>query len=249
MSGPEETPARSIEGEDYAGATVWGVNFEGAEFEDVNFTDATMKRVWLRNMTVDGFVDHLVVNGVDVTAAVNAGDRWWPLRGMLRPTDADGHRSAWTALRTQWDGLIADFTSAGDDAPLVSVGGEWSLRDTLRHLVFVTDKWLFAPLAGATQFSWLGLSNTGSRDFPWPGVDKTAEPTWDETLVEYRDRCRRVTEFLDRFDPVTCPAEVEVIENGTVPGAECCHAVFEEEFEHLRYAVRDLAAIRGGAPR
>ena len=245
MSEPGGTSPRSIEGEDYAGATVWGVNFAGASFEDVNFTDATMRRVWLRQVSIDGFIENLVVNGVDVTAAVNAGDPWWPLRGILRPTDGAGHRETWSALRARWDDTIAAFEAAGGESPLVSVEGEWSLRDTLRHLVFVTDKWLFAPLTGATTFTWLGLSNTGSRDHPWPGVDPAADPDWSETLRAYDDRCRRVTEFLDGFDPASLPAEAEVLENGTVPAVECCFAVFEEEFEHLRYAVRDLATVRG----
>lgn len=238
---------RSIEGEDFGRATVWGVNFAGANFEDVNFTDATMSRVWLRNVSVDGFVEHLVVNGVDVTAVVNAGDPWWPLRGMLRPTDGDGHRAAWVALTSAWDAAIERAHRLGDDTMRVSVGGEWSFRDTLRHLVFVTDKWLFAPLAGATRFSSIGLSNTGSRDYPWPSVDRDANPDLGAVIGEYRARSQRVGEILETFDPASIPAEVEILENGTMPGAECFYAVFEEEFEHLRYATRDLAILEARA--
>lgn len=129
----------------------------------------------------------------------------------------------------------------------VSVGGEWSFRDTLRHLVFVTDKWLFAPLAGATRFSSIGLSNTGSRDYPWPSVDRDANPDLGAVIGEYRARSQRVGEILETFDPASIPAEVEILENGTMPGAECFYAVFEEEFEHLRYATRDLAILEARA--
>jgi len=31
-----------------------------------------------------------------------------------------------------------------------------------------------------------------------------------------------------------------VLENGTAPALMCFHVVLEEEFEHLRYALRDL---------
>lgn len=244
MSGPDESSPREIEGEDFAKATVWGVNFAGANFEDVNFTDATMKRVWLRNVTVDGFVERLVVNGVDVTDTVNAGDPWWPLRGMLRPSDGDGHRAAWVALRDAWSELIASAREVSTEAFGISVNGEWSLRDTLRHLVFVTDKWLFAPLIGATEFAPIGLSNSGSRDYPWPGVDKDADPDPNEVVAAYVERSRRVSEYLATFDPAGLPAEVEILENGTMPAAECLYAVFEEEFEHLRYATRDLSIVR-----
>jgi hypothetical protein len=33
------------------------------------------------------------------------------------------------------------------------------------------------------------------------------------------------------------------MENGAVPTLECFYAVLEETFEHLRYAVRDLAVL------
>lgn len=245
MSASDGSP-RSLEGEDYAGATVWGVSFAGAEFEDVNFTGASMKRVWLRDVEMDGFVERLVVNGVDVTEVVNAGDRWWPLRGMLRPVDGDGHRAAWDSLQEAWTALIDEARSMGGSAMTTSVNGEWSLRDTLRHLIFVTDKWLFAPLAGATVFSAIGMSNSGSRDHPWPGVDRDADPDPESVLEAHRTRSQRVTEFLAGFDPTAIPAEVEILENGTVPGVECLYAVFEEEFEHLRYATRDLGLVRSG---
>jgi len=37
--------------------------------------------------------------------------------------------------------------------------------------------------------------------------------------------------------------EVEVLENGTVALIECFYTLFEESFEHLRYALRDLAQL------
>lgn len=36
---------------------------------------------------------------------------------------------------------------------------------------------------------------------------------------------------------------VEVLENGTVPLIDCLYTVFEESFEHHRYAVRDLVQL------
>lgn len=43
------------------------------------------------------------------------------------------------------------------------------------------------------------------------------------------------------MDDVT--REVEVLENGTAPIIECLYSVFEESFEHHRYAVRDVAQL------
>ena len=50
--------------------------------------------------------------------------------------------------------------------------------------------------------------------------------------------CLRRRLVVDEFT-----REVEVLENGTVALIECFHTVFEEAFEHLRYALRDLAQL------
>jgi hypothetical protein len=39
---------------------------------------------------------------------------------------------------------------------------------------------------------------------------------------------------------------VEVLENGPNPIRECIYTVLEEEFEHNRYATRDLTELEGG---
>jgi hypothetical protein len=37
------------------------------------------------------------------------------------------------------------------------------------------------------------------------------------------------------------PETVAIEKNGNVPALMCLHVVLEEEFEHLRYMIRDLA--------
>jgi hypothetical protein len=58
--------------------------------------------------------------------------------------------------------------------------------------------------------------------------------------AEQSDRFRQ---FVAATDLSALPAETEVMENGAVPTLECFYAVLEETFEHLRYAVRDLAVL------
>jgi hypothetical protein len=69
--------------------------------------------------------------------------------------------------------------------PHVSVGGEWSFAQTLRHLVLATD-------------AWFG---------------------------------RSILEIEQPFHPIGQAV------------LSCLHLIFEEEWEHHRYAVRDLGAI------
>jgi hypothetical protein len=123
-----------------------------------------------------------------------------------------------------------------------SVGGEWSFVETLRHLVFAMDKWFTAPILGE-GFHPIGLPNTGSADFGWPGLDHDADPALNDVLAVRAQRAERLRGYLDEVGLVDLTRPVDVLENGSTPVNECLYTVFEEEFEHNRYASRDLARL------
>ena len=86
---------------DLAGAVFWGADLTGARFRDVNLTNARISHAWLVNVDIDALVENLVINGVDVTAYVNERDPWYPLRGMLRPSNPEDMRTTWAALEDE----------------------------------------------------------------------------------------------------------------------------------------------------
>jgi uncharacterized damage-inducible protein DinB len=202
-----------------------------------------MHNVWLTDVTVDGLVDRLVINGVDVTDYVNERDPWQPLRGMLRPTDSSGMAATCAELERVWQELITEARLLGDEAVHASVDGEWSLAQTLRHLVFAIDKWFSLPLDGAEQFHPIGLPNTGSADQTWPGMFREATPSFDEATAAFTDRWARFSQFAASLTDAELRREVHVAENGDVSIAECAYTIFEEAFEHRRYVLRDLATL------
>ena len=55
-----------------------------------------------------------------------------------------------------------------------------------------------------------------------------------------RDRAARLDDHLAGTDAAAMTVEVEVLENGTTAVHDCIGVVFEEHFQHLRYARRDL---------
>ena len=234
---PEE-----FEDQDLSGAVFWAVDLSGARFRDVNMTDVAISHAWLVNVDIDARIDHVTINGVDVTQYVNERDRWYPLRSMLRPPDPEGMRATWQALEREWAPTIEHARGLTDAQAHESVGGEWSFVDTLRHLAFAMDKWFTVPILGE-GFDPSGLPNSGSADFGWPGLDRSAAPTFEEALDLRARRGARFGDYLREVTPADLPREVEVLENGTVPLIECIYTVFEEEFEHHRYAVRDLALL------
>lgn len=234
-----------FEDRDLSESVFWGVDLKRSMFRDADFSGSTFFHVFMRDVNVDGVIERLVVNGVDVTDHVNAHDRWHPLRTMLEPQSASEFGNAWAMLTTEWDRLVEHATAMPPRQLVESVDGEWSFRDTLRHLVFVRDKWFASPILGRAEFTDMGLPNTGSRDFGWPGLDLQVDPTVDEVLgVRARQNAELAVWLANAvFDAL--PPEATVLENGTVPTVMCLHAVLEEEFEHLRYAARDLGVLSG----
>jgi len=230
---------------DLAGAVFWGADLSGARFRDVNLTDTKISHAWFVNVDIDALVDNVVINGVDVTAYVNERDPWYPLRGMLRPTDPEGMRATWAALEDEWAKTIATATALPEEKLHESVNDEWSFVQTLRHLVMAMDKWFTGPVLGEA-FHPIGIPNSGSVDFPFPGLDYSLSPSFSEALAVRADRATRFRDYLASVTADDFDKPVEVLENGPHPLQECLYTVFEEEFWHLRYARRDLALL--GAP-
>ena len=232
--------AEEFEGQDLSESVFWGVDLTKVTMRDVNLTGARLKNVWLLDVDIDGLIDGLVVNGVDVTAYVNERDPWYPLRGVLRPSDVAALRAALAALDDAW-AVTINRARAFTEAQLnESISGEWSFVQTQQHLVFCLDKWFRAPLLGQATFHAIGLPNTGSRDFGWSGLDLDARPSLDEVLAVRAEQAAQLRAYVEGVSVDEFVRDVEVLENGTVPLIECLHTVFEESFEHHRYAVRDL---------
>lgn len=225
---------------DLSDAEFWGVELQRATFRDVDFSGARISHARLVDVDVDAQIDRLVINGVDVTDFVNERDGWFALRSRVRP-EGDSHhlRGSWQTFHTAWSAAIDRARALPDDQRHASVDGEWSFVQTVRHLVFATDKWVTVPVLGG-DFHPIGLPNTDSVDAGWPGVDVGADPSFDDAVAVWHDRSRRVRDHLDHLAAAGLDVQVDVAENGTTSVRDCIGVVFEEHFEHLRYATRDL---------
>lgn len=218
-------------------------DFSGAMFREVDFSRARMRGVLLSDADIDGAIDGLRVNGVLVEPLIEAElDRLHPVRVTLRAADV----GSVAAARDLWAPTIA--AAAGHEH--VQVDGEWSLVQTLRHLIFVTDSWFTQAILGKADFHPCGLASDFVNSAAI-GLDPTASPTLAEVLAIREDRLGRIGAFLATNPDLTrvygpCGADDTWPPPRAREAGYCLRVIFTEEWAHHEFAVRDLATVASG---
>ncbi len=232
-------------------------NLRGARFVRADLSGVVMRAVEVSGADIDapwllGGESSLLVNGVDVAPLVEAElNHRFPGRAERHAPDPDGLRSAWARLEAAWASTLERVAAMPQGTVDVSVDGEWSFAQTLRHLVMATDTWLRKAVLDLDQpYHPIGVPNveyeTDGHDL---SVFATAAPSYAEVLEA---RAGRVAMVRDLLATVTADELAAVRRNPWAPQypettLSCLHTILEEEWEHLRYAVRDLDAITASA--
>ena len=218
-----------------------GTRMHGVGFANVKITDA-----FVNNVEISCLLGNLVVNEIDVSGYVRAElDRRHPELRTLAATDIEGLRDAWRATEERADTTLAKARALREEKLYESVDGEWAYVDTLRHLVYATDRWITGPVLGEKHnFHRLGMPNDDPA--PWRGsfIDVDAKPTLDEVLVVRAQRMASVASLLETSNNDDLHRIVASPNGGTTSVMSCIHVVLREEWEHNRYANRDLDTLR-----
>ena len=185
------------------------------------------------------------VNGVDVIPYVEAElDRRFPGRADRRADDPEGLRAAWAVLQDTWAATLDRAAAMPAGTVDVSVDGEWSFAQTLRHLVLATDTWLRRGVLEIEQpFHPLGLRDAGTDGDE--SVFSSENPSYADVLAARADRVALVGDLLATVTADELDARRKNPHEPEYPETvrSCLHVILEEEWEHLRFAVRDLDAI------
>lgn len=232
------------------GARIEFASMRGARIREADVSAVTMRGVYAAGLEIDtpDLLDGpITVNGVDVVPLVDAElDRRFPGRELRRATTPDGLRDAWAAVERAWGAAQRRVDALPADAVDVSVDGEWSLAQTQRHLILATDAWLGGAVLGIEQpFHELGLPFAGaSQDELDLTLFVTDPPSYSEVV---RVRAERMTMVRDFLAGVSTEALAEPRPDPWAPSRsvtvrQCLHVILNEEWEHLRYALRDLDA-------
>ncbi|WP_410792015.1 DinB family protein [Kribbella sp. C-35] len=227
------------------------VDLSGAYFDDVDLSGTTIRNARLVDVSLDGDIRNLTVWGIDVVPLVDAElNRRYPGRELMRPTDADGYREAWDLLEQLWSETVTKARRLPPELLHESVDGEWSFIETLRHLVFATDAWVRrAVLSEPEPWHPLDLPHDEMHDIPSVPRDRAARPSLDEVLELRTDRMTAVRTFLADLTDDQLTEQTTPVPGPGYPASEsyvvgrCLGTILGEEFEHRRYAERDLATL------
>jgi DinB superfamily/Pentapeptide repeats (8 copies) len=232
-------------------AVFTGVDLRGARFVESDLSEVVLRGVEVAGMDIDApWLVHggrLLVNGVDVIAFVESTlNKRFPGREQRRADDPDGLRAAWAALEVAWASALARVASLPPGSVDISVAGEWTFAQTLRHLIFATDLWLGrAVLHLENPVHPLGQMDAGTAsDGTDTVVGSESTPSYGEVLAVRAQRVERVRDFLASTTPDDLATEQRNPHDPDVSETtlSCLHVILEEEWEHLRFATRDLDA-------
>ena len=239
--------------EQFRGGRFDVADLRGARFTDCDMSGVTIRDGWLVDVSISGYISNLTVNGVDVTDFVSQElDRRHPERVQFREgQSADDVRAIWHTIERLWGEATERAGRLPAAALAEQVNEEWSFGQTLRHLVFITDAWASRTVLDEPMpYHRIGLPQSWypAADAAALGIDLTAQPSYAEILAARADRMavmRRIVTGL------TCENLGRPCQRSPAPGypeeertvIDCVGVVLDEEIEHYRFAVRDLAVL------
>lgn len=229
----------------------------GLEIRDCEVSGLKVVDCYGSDVYLGGDFERVVVNDVDVTAYVEAElDRQHPVRVLAREAESpDDYRAAWSAVEEQWTHTLDRIAALPGGVAYQRVGGEFSLVETLRHLLFGSDAWLGSAVLEeeAPYHPWgLGSGGMGAEVSATLGLDLLAKPSLDDVLGARLARTRTTRQLLDTLTEAELDRVCARRPAYSYPATDyvvrrCLTVVLKEEAEHHRYAVRDLDALEAGS--
>jgi uncharacterized protein YjbI with pentapeptide repeats len=236
------------------------VDLSGSRFRLVELNDAwirqthlyrvRMRGVELLDVEIDGELQNVVVNGVDIAPLVEAEmERRDPDYAKMKPTSAEEFREAWDILVRRWAETVERARRLDPALLHERVDDEWSFIETLRHLCYATDAWVNRVYLGDPDpWSPLDLPFDTVRDLGWRH-DKDARPSLDEVLALRADRQATVRRVFAELTDADLKGQTTPVDGegwpppDSYPVGEALAIVVNEEWHHRRFAERDLTRL------
>lgn len=221
---------------------------EGAAFDQSYLPRVVMRGVDLTDADIDGMIVGLRVNGVEVLPLIEAElNRRHPGREHARSQVLAEQRESFEAALRTWSATLDRVAAMPAGTVDQQVDDEWSVAQTMRHLVFAVDGWVRHGVHGLDDaFSPIGLPFSEYDDEAAAlGVDVAATPSFEEVQAAYTDRMDQVLAQYDALTQEDFEAPARRLppwepESRSLPVWRCLGVIVKEAWEHHRFAARDL---------
>lgn len=247
------TAEDELRGAEFVAADLTGARFRFADLEGATFSQSYLPRSVMRGVDltgadIDGEIGGLRINGVEVLPLVEAElNRRHPGRELARSSVLAEQRQSFEAARRTWSALLDRVAAMPAGSAEQQVDGEWSVAQTLRHLVFAVDGWVRHGIQGRDgAFSPIGLPFSEYDDqVTGLGVDLAATPSFADVRAEYADRLSQVNALYgsltqDEFEAPARRLPPWEPETRSLPVRRCLGVIVNEAWEHHRFVERDL---------
>ena len=247
-----ESQPESLRGRTFRNRTLRESRFFGCDLGDVVVRGSDVAGMEIDSPWLLEGGGRLLVNGVDVVPLVDAQlNALFPGRKLRQAADPAGLRAAWAALEASWATIVARAAALPAGTIDESVDGEWSVAQTLRHLVMATDTWLGrAILERSRPYHPVGLPNDDADSEAYDAsVFSAPTPSFSDVLAARADRQAMVRTFLEGVtsDMLAATRQNPHAAQQAETVLSCLRTILEEEWEHYRYVTRDLHTLTGQA--
>jgi hypothetical protein len=228
-------------------------DFSNQKVKHIDFRDATVVASDFTNANLSGDIGGLVINGVEVAPLIARElERLHPERKELFTTTPEGMTHAYDIVFGQVETTIDRARRLTEAQRNERVGDEWSVVETIRHLVFAMDAWILRVVLGRDNpFDPIGLPFSEMDPRIRVSCDPDARPTFDEAVDVWQSRVKVVRDVLDGLTPEELDRKIVVSGEGYPPaGFETqvigpLWTIIEETWWHNRFMNRDLDVIEG----
>lgn len=170
------------------------------------------------------------------------------MRLLTRSVEPSDLREAWRQNRSDWATTTERVRSMPEGSEHRGVDGEWSMVETLRHLVFVHDSWFRRCVLGLTEpFTPMGLGTPFVPDQDGQGLDRRSTPSLDEVLEVRDQQVSELAAWLAKVTPEQLASTAPVPSDDRWPPyaggrtvRQCLGTVLDEEWAHHGFCLRDL---------
>lgn len=229
-----------------------GGDFSNKKVRNVDFSNARIVGADMSNASFEGEIGGLKVNGIEVAPLIARElERLHPERKELFTTDPAGMKRAYDIVFGQLDATIERARRLTEAQRSERVDDEWSITETIRHLVFAVDAWILRTVLGQDDpFDPIGLPHT-ELGYGTPGVscDPDASPAFEEAVKVWRTREKSIRDIVDTLTSEELERPLVTTGEGYPPAGQKTQVIgplwtiLEETWWHNHYMNRDMDSL------